>query len=39
MSAEQNEWHIVECGTSQFQVPKQYEQFTGIGHGAFGTVA
>ena len=38
MTADNSEWHIVECGTTQFNVPKQYQGFTAIGHGAFDSL-
>ncbi|CAF1482084.1 unnamed protein product, partial [Rotaria sp. Silwood1] len=32
------EWYTAECGTSQFTLPRRYQQLRPIGQGTFGTV-
>ncbi|CAF5114731.1 unnamed protein product, partial [Rotaria sp. Silwood1] len=32
------EWYTAECGTSQFTLPKRYQELSPIGQGAFGAV-
>lgn len=32
------EWYTTECGTTQFTLPKRYQELSPIGQGAFGAV-
>jgi hypothetical protein len=32
------EWYTAECGTSQYTLPKRYQDLSPIGQGAFGAV-
>ncbi|CAF4774541.1 unnamed protein product, partial [Rotaria socialis] len=32
------EWYTAECGTSQYTLPKRYQELSPIGQGAFGAV-
>jgi len=37
-SGDSVEWYPAECGTSQFTLPKRYQDLSPIGQGAFGAV-
>jgi p38 MAP kinase len=37
-SGDSNEWYTAECGTSQYTLPKRYQDLSPIGQGAFGAV-
>ncbi len=37
-SGDSNEWYTAECGTSQYTLPKRYQDLSRIGQGAFGAV-
>ena len=32
------DWYTSECGTSQYTLPKRYQDLSPIGQGAFGAV-
>ncbi|CAF3445290.1 unnamed protein product [Rotaria socialis] len=37
-SSDSVEWYTAECGTSQYTLPKRYQELSPIGQGAFGAV-
>lgn len=37
-SGDPSDWYIAECGTSQYTLPKRYQDLSPIGQGAFGAV-
>ncbi|CAF3858956.1 unnamed protein product, partial [Adineta steineri] len=37
-TGDSGDWHTAECGTSQYTLPKRYQDLSPIGQGAFGAV-
>jgi len=38
MANDAAEWYTAECGTTQYILPKRYQDLAPIGQGAFGAV-
>jgi hypothetical protein len=36
--SDSSDWYTAECGTSQYTLPKRYQDLSPIGQGAFGAV-